>query len=74
MANEKSDSIGRDIPFMIYTSQKFKDNYPELNMLIKSSRNREHKFNTEDLIYALIDIAGYKFKNNEDVERFSIFN
>ena len=74
VANEKSDSIGRDIPFMIYTSQKFKDNYPELNMLIKSSTNREHKFNTEDLIYSLIDIAGYKFKNNEDVERFSIFN
>lgn len=72
VANEKSDSIGRDIPFMIYTSQKFKSCYQDLNLLIQKSINRTSQFNTEDLIYTLIDIAGYKFKNNEDVEMYSI--
>lgn len=72
VANEKSDSIGRDIPFMIYTSQKFKSSYQDLNLLIKKSIDRKSQFNTEDLIYTLIDVVGYKFKDNEDVETHSI--
>lgn len=72
VANEKSDSIGKDIPFMIYTSPKFKNSCQDLNLSIKKTISRKSKFNTEDLIYTLIDIAGYKFKDNEDVETHSI--
>ena len=71
-ANAKSDSIGRDIPFMIYTSPKFKDKYPSLIEKIINSTNK--KFNIEDIIYTLIDISGYKFKDNNDVERYSILS
>ena len=71
-ANAKSDSIGRDIPFMIYTSPKFKDKYPSLIEKIQNSTNK--KFNIEDIIYTLIDISGYKFKDNNDVEKYSILS
>ena len=71
-ANAKSDSIGRDIPFMVYISPKLKNRIPDLYKKIQSSIDR--KYNTENLIYTLIDISGYKFSNNEDVERNSLFN
>lgn len=71
-ANAKSDSIGRDIPFMIYTSPKFKNKFPSLIERIQNSTNK--KFNIEDIIYTLIDISGYKFKDNNDVEKYSILS
>lgn len=71
-ANAKSDSIGRDIPFMIYTSPQMKKRYPK--MIERIQESVEKQFNTEDLIYSLLDISGYRFKNNNDVERFSIFS
>ena len=44
----------------------------QVEFAIKKTISRKSKFNTEDLIYTLIDIAGYKFKENEDVETHSI--
>lgn len=70
-ANVQSDSIGKDIPLMIYTSPEFKDKFPQQIEKIQNSTNRE--FNTEDIIFSLIDISGYKFKENDQVERFSLF-
>lgn len=69
--NAQSDSIGKDIPLMIYTSLEFKDKFPLLIDKIQNSTNRV--FNTEDIIFSLIDISGYKFKNNNDVEKYSLF-
>lgn len=71
-ANEKSDSIGRDIPFMIYTSPLFEENYPDLIKKIQNSTNRT--YNTENLLFTLLDIAGYKFKENNDVEKYSLLS
>ena len=70
--NERSVNIAKDIPLMIYTSQKFKNKFPLLIDKIKSSTMKN--FNTEDVIYSLIDVSGYKFSDNDDVEKFSILS
>ena len=70
-AVSESDSVGRDIPFIIYTSPVFQKNFPDKVKRIKKAV--ECSFCTEDFIYTLMDIIGYKFKDNNDVEKYSLF-
>ena len=72
-ANAKSDSIGRDIPFMIYTSSQFKNKFPSIIKKIENSVNNQ--FNTEDFIYSLLQKKDYeaslKIHKNDTITPFS---
>lgn len=47
-----------EIPFLIYTSDKFKEKYPEIVKRIEKSLNNPYM--TDDLIHTILDIAGIK--------------
>lgn len=69
--NAESVKAASSIPFMIYMSPVFQRKYPILKKHIEESVNK--KFCTDDLIYTLMDIVSVKFKDNNDVEKYSLF-
>lgn len=71
-ATPESQYYGKRIPFMIYQTDMFMATYPSLCQRINSCVDKPYC--TDKLIYTLLDIAGYKFANNEDVERLSLFS
>lgn len=50
-----------EIPFIIYVSDKFKENYPELVEKIKNSTSRPYM--TDDIIHTILDISGVETKD-----------
>lgn len=71
-ATEASLKIGKQIPFMIYQTDEFMITHPALSERIRKSKDLP--FCTDKLIYLLLDIAGYRFDENDDVERFSVLS
>lgn len=69
---EESQQAAEKIPFMIYISPKFQELRPELTNRLKNAVNKE--FCTDKLIYSVMDVAGIKFKENNDVSKYSLFN
>lgn len=69
--NEKSIKAGTDIPFMIYMSPEYQENYPRSKQRIINCIKR--KYSTDDIIYTIMDIIGVKFENNDDVVKKSLF-
>lgn len=59
-----------EIPFLIYVSDKFKNNYPDTVKDIENSLNNPYM--TDDIIHTILDIA--KIKTEEFDERKSIIN
>lgn len=59
-----------EIPFIIYTTEKFKQKYPDVDKQIKLSVDR--KYMTDDLIHTLLDITG--IKTSEYQETRSLIN
>ena len=59
-----------EIPFLIYVSDKFKENYPEMVKKIENSVDRPYM--TDDLIHTILDIA--EIKTSEYEESRSIIN
>ena len=70
-ATEESQAQGKKIPFMIYVSPVFQELHPDKIEKMKSAMNK--LFCTDKFIYAVMDVAGYRFVNNNDVEKYSIF-
>ena len=70
-ATEESQAQGKKIPFMIYVSPVFQELHPDKIEKMKSATNKA--FCTDTFIYAVMDVAGYRFVNNNDVEKYSIF-
>ncbi len=60
--DETSSLIGRKIPFIIYTSQKYQLSYPNKISLFEEAINEN--IYTEDFIYMLMDILDVKFQHN----------
>lgn len=56
--------IGYEIPFVIYTTQTFKQQHPSVVNSIESSLNKD--FCTSDITFTIMDIAGYEFKDCND--------
>lgn len=50
-----------EIPFIIYVSDKFKENYPELVEKIRNSTSRPYM--TDDIIHTILDISGVETKD-----------
>lgn len=67
-----SQKYGKAIPFMIYTSPRFQSKFP--NVVDRLKKSTDNDFCTGDLIYALMDIMGIRFKYNHDVESYSPFS
>ena len=70
-ADNKSVEVCKQIPFVIYVSDTYKQRYPENVQRIYSSVN--NTFCTQDFIYSLMDITGYKFSANNNVCKYSLF-
>ena len=68
---EASQKQGKKIPFMVYVSPLFQERHPEKVERIKASIDKP--FCTDKFIYAVMDIAGYRFADNDDVKKYSVF-
>lgn len=65
-----SVAVGKQIPFMIYASPEYQNNYPEKMNIIKTTLFKT--FRTDDVIYTIMDIMGVKFGDNNDVNKYSL--
>lgn len=65
-----SVEAGRKIPFVIYTLTMYQQNFPKETLLIKNAVERPYR--TDDVLYTIMDIIGIKFKENNDVEKYSL--
>ena len=70
--NAKSVEVSSKIPFMIYVTPHFVSNNTELFRRMKMSVAED--FCTDDIIYTIMDIAGVRFEENNDVETYSLFD
>lgn len=68
----ESREICMQIPFMVYTSPLFQEHFPIITKRIKENYNKS--FRTDNLIYAVMDVAGLSFKDNDDVKKNSLFS
>lgn len=68
---EASQAQGKKIPFMVYVSPVFKALHSKMYERMKESR--EKPFCTDRLIYAVMDVAGFRFADNNDVDKYSLF-
>lgn len=62
---------GKEIPFVIYISPLYQQNFPLMTKQIKDSISKN--YNTEDILYSIMDIMGIKFSDNNDVIKYSLF-
>lgn len=68
--NPRSVEAGKRIPFMIYTSPLYKEQFPYEIEQIKQCLKQS--FRTDDIIYTVMDIIGIEFKG-ESLEGKSLF-
>lgn len=68
---EASQAHGKEIPFMIYVSPVFQQRHAQVVDRMKSSVDTP--FCTDRFIYAVMDVAGYRFTDNDEVEEYSVF-
>lgn len=66
-----SEQYGREIPFIIFMSNKYIENFPAAAECIAKHTNR--KFNTGDFMLSVMDILGVYFKDNNDAAKYSLF-
>ena len=57
-SDDNATSSMLEIPFIIYTSQQFKEKYPQLDNRIKNAVHRP--FMTDDIIHLMLDILNIK--------------
>lgn len=69
--DELSNFYGKQIPFMLYTTEKFKDKYPQIEEKIKSAV--DVPLRTDSVMYTIMDIAGIETINGVSYEEKSIF-
>ena len=67
-----SIKAGTNIPFIIYTTPRYKMKFKDKVKLIQENIHR--KYRTDDIIYTIMDIIGIDFKNNNDVKKYSLLS
>ena len=60
--NTKSIQAGLQIPFLIYTTKKYREHFPDKCSLLLNATER--LYNTEDLIYTVMDLGNASFTDN----------
>ena len=68
---EASQKQGKKIPFMVYVSPLFQERHPDKVERMRASIDKP--FCTDKFIYAVMDVAGYRFADNDDVKKYSLF-
>lgn len=68
--NPISVKKGKQIPFMVYMSDRYKKRFPGIESSLQA--NIDTAFGTENLIYLLMDIMGVKFKLNDNVQKYTL--
>lgn len=53
---------GEDIPFVVYPTRQFQDRFPEKTKKLREAQ--DHVFNTEDMIYTIMDICNVRFESD----------
>jgi heptose-I-phosphate ethanolaminephosphotransferase len=64
VGDEKSINFAKQIPFMIYTSSKFRANHGNLVGMIEKSVNKQ--YNTTDFPFMFMQLIGVTFKDREN--------
>lgn len=67
----ESQKVGKEIPFVIYLTDRFRKRYPL--MVERMQESVDKQFCTDDLIYTLMDIMNIRFHDNKDVAKYSLF-
>lgn len=66
----KGNEYAVQIPFLIYTSERYKQHCPEI---VEKMRKNEHaEYCTADLIYLLMDIVGVDFADAPRVDKYTL--
>lgn len=68
----ESQAICKKIPFMVYLSPQYQQLRPDKVQQIRQAADRA--FCTDKLIYAVMDVVGLTFSDNDDVARNSLFS
>ena len=66
-----SQEQGKKIPFMIYVSPIFQEHHADKVKTIQDAVDKP--FCADKFIYAVMDVAGYQFADNDDVRKYSPF-
>ena len=66
----ESGRVSMEIPFLIYTSDLYRQHFPTVCERIRRSSDREYR--TDSLIFTVMDIAGVAFKNPTEPVRGSL--
>lgn len=61
---------GMQIPLFIYVSESYRRAHPDILELMKRNKHREWK--SSETPYTLMQLAGYRFADNDDVRKYSI--
>lgn len=69
LSTDESQYVGKQIPFMIYVSEKYKMHNEKLYQQLQSAK--DVKFCTQDVLYMIMDITGYEFADSDDVSKYS---
>ena len=66
------ESVGpaSEVPFFIYTSERYEEQFPDVCERIAASRQKDYR--TDSLIYTVMDIAGVQFKDKSVINGTSI--
>ena len=66
------ESVGpaSEVPFFIYTSERYEEQFPDVCERIAASRQKDYR--TDALIYTVMDIAGVQFKDKSEINGTSI--
>lgn len=56
-SEKKSQFYGKQIPFMIYTTEKYRSKFIEEQVSIE--KNIHRKFNTQDVSFSIMDLTGF---------------
>ena len=67
----QTQEVCYDIPFMVYTSELFREKHPELQRRIENSVNRPYR--TDSIMYTIMDIAGVETVNGVSYKHKSLF-
>ena len=69
--NEISERVGREIPLMCYTTHRFREKHPALQLRIENAVNRSYR--TDSIMYTIMDIAGVETVNGVSYKHKSLF-
>lgn len=67
----KSQEFGRQIPFMVYTTGRFKDKFPLLEERINKAVDIPYR--TDSVMYTIMDVAGIETVNGISYKEKSLF-